>query len=271
MNIAFFGTPPFTTDFLDTLKTSGCSPSLIVTGPNRPVGRGMKLQSPAPKVWGDEHGIRVLQPEKLDGDFFATLSEIQWDLFVVVAYGKIMPEHIINLPKYGTINVHYSLLPKYRGATPVESAILNGDSTTGIAIQQMVYKLDAGAILASKEITIDPADTTSTLRTKLNNEALTMLPEVIKQIETKTIAPETQDESLATSCKKITKEDGEISLDDDPVTLDRKWRAYQPWPGLYFFKDGKRIKITKAHLADGAFVIEEIIPENGKRIPFTAQ
>lgn len=270
MNIAFFGTPEFTTDFLDVLATSGFSPTLVVTGPDRPVGRGMVMTAPAPKPWADTHSVTVLQPEKLDDAFFAELSQTQWDLFVVVAYGKIMPQRVIDLPKYGTINVHYSLLPKYRGATPTESAILNGDAVTGVTIQQMVYKLDAGNILATKEVGINPTDTTPVLRDKLNKEALQLLPHTIKDIFTGTITPIAQDESLVSTCTKITKEHGELNLADDGVINDRKFRAYFGWPGSYFFieKDGKkiRIKITKAHLEDGAFVIDEVIPENGKRM-----
>ncbi len=269
MNIAFFGTPPFTTDFLYTLVASGYPPSLVVTGPDRPSGRGMTLASPAPKVWADEHTIKVLQPEKLDDAFFAELSQTQWDLFVVVAYGKIMPQRVIDLPKYGTINVHYSLLPKYRGATPAESAILNGDTTTGVTIQQMVYKLDAGNILSKKEIAIDPIDTTPILRDKLNTEALTLLPETVKKIIDGTIAPTAQDESFVTTCTKISKEDGEINLLDNAITNDRKYRAYYGWPGSYFFDNGKRVKITKAHLEAQTFVIDEVIPENGKRMPYS--
>lgn len=276
MNIAFFGTPEFTTDFLDVLSASDFSPSLIVTGPDRPVGRGMTLTSPAPKVWADTHAVSVLQPEKLDDAFFAKLSETQWDLFVVVAYGKIIPQRVIDLPKYGTINVHYSLLPKYRGATPTESAILSGDTVTGVTIQQMVYKLDAGNILATQEVVIDPNDTTPVLRDKLNKEALGLLPPTIKDIFAGTVAPIAQDESLVTTCAKITKEHGELNLHDDGITNDRKFRAYFGWPGSYFFlsaqagaeKDAKkiRIKITKAHLEDGTFVIDEVIPENGRRM-----
>lgn len=269
MNIAFFGTPPFTTDFLDTLVASGYSPSLVVTGPDRPAGRGMVMTAPEPKVWAEAKGIKVLQPEKLDDAFFAQLSSQSWDLFVVVAYGKIIPQTIIDLPKFGTINVHYSLLPKYRGATPTESAILNGDATTGVTIQQMVYKLDAGNILSTKEITIDPTDTTPTLRDKLNTEALTLLPQTIADIFTGTITPILQDESLATSCTKITKEMGELNLADDGIINDRKYRAYFGWPGSYFFEGGKRIKITKAHLDGQTFVIDEVIPENGKRMPYS--
>ena len=270
MNIAFFGTPGFTTDFLDVLTTSGFSPTLVVTGPDRPVGRGMVMKAPAPKLWADTHAVTVLQPEKLDDAFFTELSQTEWDLFVVVAYGKIMPQRVIDLPKYGTINVHYSLLPKYRGATPTESAILNGDTVTGVTIQQMVYKLDAGNILAIQEVTIDPTDTTLTLRDKLNAEALTLLPQTIANIFAGTIAPIAQDESLVSTCTKITKEHGELNLGDDGTVNDRKFRAYFGWPGSYFFADKGgvkiRIKITKAHLKDGTFVIDEVIPENGKRM-----
>ncbi len=269
MKIAFFGTPPFTSDFLDTLVANGYSPSLVVTAPDRPVGRGMVMTAPEPKLWAKAKGIKVLQPEKLDDAFFAELSQTQWDLFVVVAYGKIIPERVIDLPKYGTINVHYSLLPKYRGATPTESAILLGDTTTGVTIQQMVYKLDAGDILTTREILIDPTDTTLTLRAKLNTEALALLPETIKQIFDGTSTPTPQDESLVTTCGKFTKDMGELNLADDGITNDRKYRAYTGSIGTYFFKNGVRYKITNAHLEGETFVVDEVIPENGKRMKYT--
>ena len=268
MNIAFLGTPAFTTDFLDTLVAAGYSPSLVVTAPDRPVGRGMTMTAPEPKVWAEQHTVKCLQPEKLDDAFFAELSQTEWDLFVVVAYGKIMPERVINLAKFGTINVHYSLLPKYRGATPTESAILNGDDTTGVTIQQMVYKLDAGDILATKEVAIDPTDTTLTLRAKLNQEALTLLPETITKIFERTITPMPQDESLVTTCGKFTKEMGELDLTASGAINDRKYRAYTGSIGTYFFNNGVRVKITNAHLEGEQFVIDEIIPENGKRMPY---
>jgi methionyl-tRNA formyltransferase len=268
MNIAFFSTPAFTTDFLDTLVAAGYSPSLVVTGPDRPVGRGMVMTAPEPKVWGTTHNIKVLQPEKLDDTFFEEVSKTEWDLFVVVAYGKIIPEHVINLPKYGTINVHYSLLPKYRGATPTESAILNGDTVTGVTIQQMVYQLDAGDILATREVAIDPTDTTPTLRAKLNAEALTLLPQTIAQIFDGSITRTPQDESLATKCGKFTKEMGKLDLSDDGIVNDRKYRAYTGSIGTYFYDGTLRVKITNAHLAGGTFVVDEVIPENGKRTSY---
>lgn len=268
MKIAFFGTPPFTIDFLDTLVDAGFTPSLVVTGPDRKVGRGMHLTAPEPKAWALEHDITVLQPEKLDDAFYTEISAHNWDLFVVVAYGKIIPERIITLPKYGTINVHYSLLPKYRGATPVEAAILNGDTVTGITIQQMTYELDSGDILTSSELPIDPLDTTHTLRVNLNTAALPLLVETIRAIESGTTTPTPQDHSKATKVGKIKKEDGLVSLGDDTATLDRKYRAYDGWPGIYFMHGNMRVKITNAHLEGGTFVIDEVIPENGKRMSF---
>lgn len=269
MNIAFFGTPDFTTQFLDTLVVHNMTPSLVVTNPDKPTGRGMILTSPAPKLWADDHTITVLQPEKITDDVIEQLTTTQWDLFVVVAYGKILPQALIDMPKYGTVNVHYSLLPKYRGATPVESAILNGDETTGVSIQQMRFKLDSGPILSEENIGISPTDTTLTLRQKLNDIALELLPQTIKALVTNSVTPKEQNESLATHCGKIQKSDGEILLSDGPIFNDRKFRSHVGNVGSYFYteKNGSkiRVKITAAHLEGTIFVIDEVIPENGKR------
>ncbi|MEI6022498.1 MAG: methionyl-tRNA formyltransferase [bacterium] len=271
--IAFFGTPAFTVDFLDSLKNAGLTPSAIITNPDRPVGRGMHIESPAPKHWGDYEHIPVYQPERITPEYIEQLQKEHFDLFVVVAYGKILPEALIQLPTYGTINVHYSLLPKYRGATPVESAILHGDAVTGIAIQQMVYELDAGDIIAQQELAIAPDDTTGSLRAKLNTLAVAILPQTIQDIFLHNTHPIPQDTRHISKTKKITKEHGEINLDDDPIELDRKYRAYFGWPGLYFYtkKEGitKRVKIVEAHFVGGNFIIDTVIPENGKRISFT--
>ena len=269
MKIAFFGTPDFVVDFLDVLVDNNLAPSLVITNPDRPVGRGMTLTSPAPKLWADTHSIESLQPERITEDVLSTLSKSDWDLFVVVAYGKILPEILIDMPKFGTINVHYSLLPKYRGATPVESAILNGDTTTGVSIQQMRFKLDSGPIIKEEQVEILPTDTTLTLRQKLNDTALRILPETIHAIAEGSITTLEQDESLATHCGKIQKSEGEITLSDDAVLNDRKFRAHVGNVGTYFYtaKNDKqtRVKVTQAHLEGNIFVIDEVIPENGKR------
>lgn len=271
--IAFFGTPAFTTEFLETLTTAGFTPSLVVTNEDKPAGRGMKLTAPEPKLWAEKHGIGVLQPTSLKGDFADELAKESWDLFVVVAYGKIIPEKIINIPTHGTINVHYSLLPKYRGATPVESAILHGDTTTGVSIQQMVFALDAGDIIASEELSILEDDTTPILRDKLNTIALTLLPKTIEAIFSGTITRKPQDESLVSHFGKLSKEDGELDLSGNDIENWRKYKAFYGSIGTYFYttKDGKKIrnKIIKAHSENGTFIVDEIIPENGKRQLFT--
>jgi methionyl-tRNA formyltransferase len=191
----------------------------------------------------------------------------------VIAYGKIIPERIITLPKYGTINLHYSLLPKYRGATPVESAILHGDTVTGITIQHMRFKLDSGPILAQKEFPIEPTDTTPSLRTKLNTEALTMFPAVLHGIFDQSITPVEQPEEGVTRCTKINKEDGELHLSDAPEVNDRKYRAYYGSIGTFFYteKAGEkiRVKIVSAHYEHNQFIIDEVVPENGKKMPYS--
>jgi methionyl-tRNA formyltransferase len=206
------------------------------------------------------------------------------ELSVVVAYGKIIPEKILNMPKFGSINIHYSLLPKYRGASPVESAILNGDTETGVTIQKMVYKMDAGDILAQEKMTILPDETAPELRKRLIKLGGELL---IKTLNTPSVPQQVRDtspyigggwvgvpqkESLASVCKKIKKEDGLLNLSDlavkPPSELYNKFRAYAHWPRTFFFKNGKRIIISKAKLEDRKFVIEKIIPEGKKEIDY---
>lgn len=266
--IAFFGTPPLTTEILDALASAGYAPSLVITNPDTPQGRGMVLTSPAPKLWAQERGIAVIQPEKITDAVIATLKEQVWDLFIVVAYGSILPETLINIPKHGTINIHYSLLPRYRGATPVEAALLAGDTETGVCIQTMVYELDAGAIIAEEKESIHPNDTTPILRGRLNTKAAALLIQTLPEYLNGAITPAAQDNSKATRCRKIKKEDGLITLSDDPIILDRKYRAYQPWPGLYFFVEKNniqvRVKISSATFDGVHFIPTIVIPENMK-------
>lgn len=270
MKIAFFGTPEFTVEILDTLLGSTLKPELIVTGEDVPVGRKLILTKPGPKVWAEAHGVLVVQPKKIDATFIEEMKKQSWDLFVVVAYGKILPKELIDIPTYGTINVHYSLLPKYRGATPVESALLNQDVETGVCIQHMVYELDAGDILAQVKTPITKTENHEELRTRLNDICKPLLIEVVKNIEEKIVYKVKQDSSQKTICKKIKKSDGEIKLDEDAKTLYAKFRAYYGWPGIYFFTEKKtktiRVKITDARLENNIFVIKKVIPEGKKEI-----
>ena len=292
LNFAFFGTPDVASETLEILKENGYLPSLIVTSPDKPKGRKMLITPPPVKIWAIENNISVLQPEKLDQkeicDVLRTLGSRDGDgqrkfsaenfcgeqniinLFLVVAYGKILPENLLNLPKLGSLNIHYSLLPKYRGASPVESAILNGDIETGVTIQKMEFKMDAGPIVAQEKIFIHSNEKTPDLRKRLIKIGGELLVKTLPDYIENKIKLIPQNEIEATYCKKIKKEDGLIDLNDSPIKNYNKYRAYAIWPRTYFFKNGKRIIVTKAKLENDEFIIEKIIPENGKEIYYKA-
>lgn len=264
-NFAFFGTPALAVEILEALENAGHTPAVIVTMPDRPQRRGMDMKETAVAAWGRDRGIPVLKPEKLDSDFINNLqSTNDTSCFaIVVAYGKILPQTLLDMmPMY---NIHYSLLPRWRGATPVESAILAGDAETGVAIQRMVHTLDAGPLVALEKTNIGETETAPALRARLNGIAKECLIRILPQLMEGSPTEEPQDESLVTHCGKIVKEDGLVSLSDSAETLDRKFRAYYGWPGVYTFFDrgGKRIRtiIVRAHREGNRFVIETVKPE----------
>ncbi|MEK7662038.1 MAG: methionyl-tRNA formyltransferase [Patescibacteria group bacterium] len=268
----FFGTPSLVVPILEELKAGGFIPSLVITAPDKPKGRGLALTPPPAKIWAEQNKIEVLQPEKLDSEFCRRLSVAGCKLFIVVAYGKILPQEIIDLPEFGTYNVHYSLLPKYRGATPVESAILNGDEETGVSIQKMVFELDAGPVAAEEKISIGETETAPELRGRLNDIGKKLLVETIQKIISGTAKLREQDHKQATHTKKITKEDGLIDLSGSAEKNWRKYRAYYSWPGTYFFTERgdekKRVIIKNASFENGVFVIKRVLPEGGKEMKY---
>jgi methionyl-tRNA formyltransferase len=288
LNFVFWGTPDVASNTLEILKENGYIPSLIVTAKDMPQGRKMIVTPPPVKIWAIKNNIPYIQPETLEGlevvfksiaqsdgpsiairqqaDICGFKNNSQPDLFLIVAYGKIISKELLNLPKLGSLNIHYSLLPKYRGASPVESAILNGDEETGISIQKMIYKMDAGPIVAQEKVLILPDEKASELRTRLIKIGGQLLVKILPEFIEGKIIPTQQDETKATHCKKIKKEDGQINLNDDPIKNYNKFRAYVTWPRTFFFDNDKRIIITKAKLEDNKFVIEKIIPEGGKEI-----
>ncbi len=267
LNYIFFGTPDIAAETLEVLFSAGYIPKLIITGPDRPVGRGLHMTPPPVKVWADQHNIETLQPEKITNEFIQDLKSYSPELFIVVAYGKILPESLINLPKKGTLNIHYSLLPKHRGASPTEAAILSSDTVTGVSIQSMVYELDAGDILAKTETTITPDETTPELRGRLSVLGSELLIDTLEHLDDRISTRTKQNPEEITRCGKIKKTDGEVQKNDDLEKLYRKWRAYQPWPGIYYFDEsGKRVKITEMKRVNGIPKITKIIPEGGKEI-----
>lgn len=269
LNFIFFGTPDVASQTLEILKVNGYLPSLIITAPDKPKGRKMIITPPPVKVWAIENNIPFLQPEKIDQNFLDKLSTFNFQLSIVVAYGKILPEQLIKMPKLGTINIHYSLLPKYRGASPLEQALLNGDTKTGVSIQQMEYKLDSGPIIAEQETEINISETKEELRDKLIKIGGILLIENLPNIISGKTKPKQQNENDATFCKKIKKEDGLIDLNDVPKNLYNKYRAYFGWPGIFYFKDGKRIKVTKARYENDQFIIEKMIKEGSKETNYS--
>jgi methionyl-tRNA formyltransferase len=271
MRFAFFGTPALACDILDALAAAGYVPELIVTMPDRPQGRGMQMQQSAVGGWGADRGIEVLKPEKLDDACVAGIRERGIPFAIVVAYGKIVPQTLLDAFPLGMWNIHYSLLPRWRGATPVESAILSGDSETGVAIQRMVYALDAGPIAALERTKIADDETAPALRTRLNAIAAELLVRIMPDLAAGNIALLEQDVAGATRCGKMEKSDGDITHDDD-ATRSRKYRAYFAWPGTFFFADrgGKtiRVKVNAAHFDHGRFVIDTATPEGKSAMPY---
>ncbi len=270
---AFFGTPDVAVETLDILFADGFSPVVIITAPDQPAGRGLTLTPPPVKTWAIAHNIPFLQPEKLDSEFISKLQATSYDLSIVVAYGKILPEALITMPRLGTLNIHYSLLPKYRGASPVESAILHGEIETGVTIQKMVFQLDAGDILAVEKTPIKKDETTPELRTRLIALGGELLAQTLPDIISGKLIAIAQDHTLATKCGKIKKEDGLIDLSVDAQGNYNKYLAYKTWPRTYFFiqtKEGteKRIIVQEAKFENGVFLPTRVTPEGKKEISY---
>jgi len=273
-NIAFFGTPERAVIALEELKKGGVMPSLIVTQPDRPQGRKMIVTPPPVKEWALREGVSVIQPEKLDADAIKTLRAGNFDFFVVVAYGKIMKSEVLNIPKYGSINLHASLLPRLRGASPVETAILTDERKTGATIILMDEEMDHGPVLLESEVQLPvwplPAED---LAAAIVKDGSRLLIQAMDGLMKGTLKPVEQDHTKATFTKKIEKEDGLLDQNADPYQNFLKWNAYKEWPKSFFFveKNGKKIRVivTDASYEDGKFVIKKVIPEGKKEIAWS--
>jgi methionyl-tRNA formyltransferase len=271
--IAFFGTPEPAVEILEWLKKADMMPQLVVTNLDKPQGRNLVLTPSPVKIWAEEHNLDVYQPEKLDDAALATLSETAWDLFIVVAYGKIIPQAILDIPKHGSINVHYSLLPKYRGASPVESQILADDRNPGISIMLLDSKMDHGPLLGTAPVSISTwPPTTTELRRKSNEIAGQRLIDLLPDFLAGKIKPIEQDHSQATYTKKFTKADGELDLSADAYQNYLKIQAFNEWPGTYFFieKNNKKIRVVikKARYENNTLIIERVVPEGKKEMDY---
>ena len=264
-NFAYFGTPYVASETLEALVSAGYVPSVVITSPDAPSGRGNVMTACPTKVWAESQGIPVLTPARLDPIAIDAIRAYNADFALVVAYGKIIPQPLLGVFPMGILNIHYSLLPKYRGASPVESAILHGETKTGVSIQKMVYELDAGDVLATAEVEISPTETTKELRPRLIQIGAELLLQTLPPFIDGSVSATPQNHALATHFGKIKKEEGFLSLNGNDETNWNKYRAYAESPGTYFFavKDDKRIrvKIVHATYVDGRFLPTRIIPE----------
>ncbi len=267
----FFGTPDIAVTALDEMASFGYLPSLVVCNPDAPVGRKQIITPPPVKVWAEARDIPVFQPTSLkDRAVLDPLTNTPFDFFVVLAYGKIMPEWLINLPKYGTINAHPSLLPKFRGASPIRSTLLHDLSACGVSIIQMDKELDHGPILATQAVELygQPIPGCE-LDTTLARISGCLLIDVMQKMPLGEIIPTEQNHDTATFCTKITKDMAELKLDpnnlptgDEALTMYRKICAFDGWPEAFFFYNGKRIKIKSARLnQDSELEMLRIVPE----------
>ncbi len=247
MKIVFMGTPDFAVNALDALLKAGHEITGVFTQPDKPQGRKMVLTPPPVKAFAVENGLKVYQPTTVrTEEAYELLKSLEPDLIAVVAYGKIIPENILKLPKYGCVNVHASLLPRHRGASPIQTAILVGDNETGVATQQMDIGIDTGDILLSQKTEILPTDTFETLHDRLAVMGAELLVNTVDGLEKGTITPQKQPEEGVTHCSIITKEMGQIDFSKTASEVDCLIRAFTPWPSAYFFMNGKRVKVISA-------------------------
>ena len=246
MNIIFFGTPQFAVPTLQHLILSSHSVVGVVTQPDRPRGRGQRVTDAPVKALAIAHQIPVLQPVRLrPPDVADALRGWQPDLGVVAAYGRIIPEHLLTIPRFGMINVHASLLPKYRGAAPVHRAIMNGEHETGVTIMRVVKELDAGAMFAKATRPIGSDETSDVVERDLAEIGARLLVTIVHHIAAGTARAEEQDSSQATYADKITREEGLIEWSRPAAVIHNQVRGLYPWPHAHTFADGKRLIVLR--------------------------
>ena len=260
LKVVFMGTPEFAGTNLKALIDAGYNVVLVLCQPDKPVGRKHILTAPPVKVIAQENGIEVYQPDTLKTDeALATVQFYDADLIVTAAYGKILPKAILDLPKYGCINCHGSLLPARRGSAPVQRAILEGDKVTGITFMKMDVGMDTGDIIEKIEVEIDPNEHTESLMNRLADASAAKLPEIIDKWVAGDLTSTKQDDSLATACPPIRPEEGEFTWDQDATAIHNRVRALSAWPGAFVMKDENKLKVLDSEvLADDSIVPDEL-------------
>jgi methionyl-tRNA formyltransferase len=254
LNLVFCGTPRFAVPTLRRLAEAGLNIPLVVTQPDKPRGRGLELTPSPVKQTAVELGLRVMQPDKIKTNeaFRDELSALSPDAIIVVGYGRIIPPWMIDLPRWGNLNLHASLLPKYRGAAPIQWAIASGDTVTGVTTMRIDAGLDTGDILMQKEVPIRPEDTAQTLAPRLAEVGADLMVETLRGLQAGTVHAVPQDHSKATLAPILKKEDGLIDFQRSAVEIWNRLRGFQPWPGAYTSFRGKQLQVHSARPFEAA-------------------
>ena len=293
MRILFMGTPDIAADSLAALLGAGHEVCAVFTRRDKPVGRKQILTAPPVKQLAQSHDIPVYQPRTLrDGSSDALIEQLAPDIIVVVAYGCIIPPQLLHIAKYGCINLHVSLLPKYRGSAPIQWAVLNGDAETGVSIMQLDEGLDTGDVLMVEPVAIDPEDTSGELFDRVSAVGAKTLVDALAKIEAGQLTPVPQDHSKATLAPPLSKDTARFAFTEDAAHIHNWVRGMNPWPTAWFEQDGKRIKVSECRLAEnpqnaapgtvlalkpltvaaqnGAVALLSVTPEGGKPMAGTA-
>lgn len=244
LRLVFFGTPEFAVPSLEALLASGYTPLLVVSQPSRPAGRGHALKEPPVVETARRLGLPFVQVESVrEETFLARLRELSPDLAVVVAFGQIFRRELLELPRFGCFNVHASLLPKYRGAAPIQAAVAAGEKITGVTVQQMTRGLDAGPLLGRAELTVGDDETAEALSPRLAALGGELLVETLRRLERNELQPEPQDDNLATFAPRLLRSEGATDFSLAARTIFNRWRGFTPWPGLYSQLRGQPLKV----------------------------
>lgn len=251
MKIVFMGTPDYAASALEALIKAGHKVTAVVTQPDRSKGRSGQVQCSPVKECALNHGIAVLQPVKIKTpEAIAQLRKYAADIFVVAAFGQILSKEILEMPKFGCVNIHASLLPKYRGAAPINQCIIDGEKETGVTIMQMDAGIDTGDILVQKKVILEDKETAETLFDKLTQAGAALIVETLPKIEQGVITPTKQEESSASYVKMMNKASGKIDWNCEAASIERLVRGLNPWPSAYTFYQGKTVKIWRSDVVE---------------------
>jgi methionyl-tRNA formyltransferase len=255
----FFGTPEFAVPSLEALAAAGLAPARVISQPSRPAGRGHRLQDPPVVEAARRLGLEVVQVESVrDPGFLADLRALAPDVAIVVAFGQIFRQELLDLPRLGCFNLHASLLPRFRGAAPIQAAVAAGDAVTGITVQRMTRGLDAGPVVARAELPILPGETAEELSPRLAALGAGAVVDVLRRLRVGPLAEEPQDDALATFAPRLTKADGAVDWALTAKEIADRWRGYQAWPGLHAQLRGEPLKLVAVH---------EVTEEAAERAP----